>query len=511
MSGHLRLSNLTASNIAVDFISSDLIPAHANVSLGSATKPFKDLFVSSSTIHLGTVSLGESGGNLTSSAPMEIGTDTETTSKVTIGGTNNGITIGSTQIDSTGLKINDGSGGQTSIGADLFTRVETIAKEQASTQLTRNVDDFGYLVDYTVNVLDDSTSSNNVVKINNGNFELGKLFNSESTLGLNTFVTKTVTNNLYTFNADGTVELFTVTEQVNRLNKKLDDNAINITLNAADEKVLIPIETNTTIRDVFPLNILDVNKKAGRMKFKSDFDTIGSLYFTTAATKLSGICNLKNYVQVSDPQFISSFAGNDRSISLSKYEYIVDFISYYSLPILFEAQKEGDDLTTYEYYLSSLPLNRKDNTLYKTGFSGPEEEVFGQNISVGNTVSTSPFSSHSKTFYPAIRAMRWKNTYASTFTTLEATDYAGLKEKLNWESVDDIYTTYTTGTNTGENWILKLVELTYAYIKYGRPLKPLNAADTTSVQSIMTSITNDKTLINLNTTNMEITIKATAF
>lgn len=485
MSGHLTLSNLTASNIAADFISTNLIPANSNISLGSAEKPFKELFVSSSTIHIGAVSLSETGGTLISSEPIQ---------------------IGNTHIDSNGIKIVDDNGVQTTIGADLFIKVESIAKEQAST-LTRNVDDFGYLTEYTVNV---SASSNNITKINNGNFELGKLFNSENTLGLNTFVTKTVTNNLNTFAANGTVKLFTDTERDNRLNKKLDDNAINVELNA-EEKVLIPIETNTTMRDVFPLNILDPNKKAGRIKFKSDFDTIGTLYFTNNALKMSGICNLKNYVQVSDPQFFSSFVGNDRSISLSKYECIVDFISYYHLPILFEAQKKDDDLTTYEYYLSSLHLNRKINTLYVTGNTDPTEDVFGQNISVGNKITTSTYSSHSKTFYPAIRAIRWKNTYETTFTTLEATDYEILKEKLNWNDLNDIFIKYTTGTNTGENWILKLVELTFSYIKYGRPLKPLNPADTVSVLNIMTSITNNKNLIDLNTTNMEITIKATAF
>ena len=146
--------------------------------------------------------------------------------------------------------------------------------------------------------------------------------------------------------------------------------------------------------------------------------------------------------------------------------------------------------------------------MYNNSFETLVEKVFGQDINISNITKQS-YANHSKTFYPAIRAIKWKNTYATSFTNIENNDE--IKSKLKWTDIEDIYIKYTTGTNTGENWIIKLVEITFAYIKYGKPLKPLNSTEMIEVQNIMTKITDNKSLINLNVTNMEITIKKDAF
>ena len=312
MSGHLRLSNLSASNLVVDFVSSDLIPVNSNISLGSVDKPFKDLYISSSTIHMGDAILSEDNGIIISNGPIQVGTEINSNIRID---SNFGIVFGTTQLDNTGLKFNDGL---TVIDSNIFNKLEVIASDQ----LTRNSDDFGYITNYTLNISD---VTNDIVSINNGILELGRLFNKEDSLNLNTFIVKTVTNNFYPFINDGTVSLFDYNEQNHIRNKRLDD--INISVNLTEEQVIVPIKTNTTLRDVFPIDVLDMNKKMGRIKFKSDFDTIGSFYFTNDTSKMSGICNLKNFVQVSDPQFINSFVKNDQSINLSKYEYIVDCIT----------------------------------------------------------------------------------------------------------------------------------------------------------------------------------------
>lgn len=508
MSGQLSLSNLVTSNLSVDFINANLIPGNSNVSLGSEEKPFKDLFVSAGTIHVGTVSLSENDGVLATDAPMQFGSDE--TSRVTIG-TSTGITIGSTVINNTGLKFDDGAGGQTVVDNTIFTRIESIAKVQASTAVSKNSDDFGFLTDYVVSIANDSSGSNSISSINNGNFEVGKLFNTENSLNLNTFITATRTNHFYDFNAAGEVTLFTEAQKTNRLNKRLDNNAINIRLNNT-KQVLIPIETNTTIRDVFPLNILDVNKKDGRLKFKSDFDNIGSLYYVDQTDKLSGLCNLKNYVQLSDPQFASMYNLKDQAIPLSKSEYIVDFISYYNLPILFESQL-SENLSSYDYYISSLQANRVSNKVYRHEPTNPQLGSTQDDVTIAPIRDMSTVQGFNKSFYPAIRVIKWKNIYTPSFTKLEAESYEMLKSKLKWTTVDELYTKYTTGTNTGENWIEKLVELTFAYLKYGKPLKPLNADEKTSVQTILTSISNDatKSAIKLDKVLLEISIESSAF
>jgi len=508
MSGQLSLSNLVTSNLSVDFINTDLIPGNSNLSLGSLEKPFKELFVSAGTIHVGTVSLSDNQGFLSTDKPMRIGSNINT--RITIGA-NTGISIGSAVFNNTGLKFDDGAGGETIVDNTIFTKIENIAKLQASTAVTKNNDDFGFLTDYVLNISSNNSGSNSISSITNANFELGKLFNTSNSLNLNTFITATRTNNLYEFDSTGVVTLFTEAQKTNRLNKRLDNNAINIILTPT-KQVLIPIETNTTIRDVFPLNILDVNKKDGRLKFKSDFDNVGSLYYLDQSNKLSGLCNLKNYVQLSDPQFASMYNLKDQVIPLSKNEYIVDFISYYNLPILFESQL-SDNLSSYDYYISSLQANRVSNKVYRHEPTNPLLGSTQDNVTIAPIRDMSTVQGFNKSFYPAIRVIKWKNIYTPSFTKLEADSYEMLKTKLKWTNVAELYTKYTTGTNTGENWIQKLVELTFAYLKYGKPLKPLNAQEKTSVQTIMTSISNDatKSAIKLDTNLLEISIKSSAF
>jgi len=512
MSGRLSLSNLITSNLSVEYINSDLIPGNDTVSLGSSAKRFMDLWVSAGTIHVGEAALSERDGGLATDT-MQFG-DVDAISQVTIG-SSTGITIGSTGpktvFKSSGMTFEDAEGNETLVVDNtLLDKVEDIAKTQVSSQLTKNSDDFGFLKDYVVSIANKSWGSNCISSINNGNFAVGKLFNIDESLNLNTFITTTKTNHFYDFNTAGDVTLFSEVQKINRLNKRLDDNAINIKLDAT-EQVLIPIETNTTIRDVFPLNILDMNKKDGRLKFKSDFDNVGSLYYADQPEKLSGLCNLKNYVQLSDPQFASMYNIKDQSITLSKNEYVVDFISFYNLPILFESQLNSENLAVYDYFISSLPENRRINKVYKHDTNNSESTHKENNLEISSIKVKDVFN---KSFYPAIRVIKWKNIYAPSFTKFETDAYAThdtLITKLRWSTVDDIYTKYTTQTNTGENWIEKLVELTFAYLKYGRSLKPLITDEMLLVQTILTNISNNKSLLKLDTTLLEISIESSAF
>ena len=87
------------------------------------------------------------------------------------------------------------------------------------------------------------------------------------------------------------------------------------------------------------------------------------------------------------------------------------------------------------------------------------------------------------------------------------------KTALGWTNLidlKDIYTKYTP-TNTGENWISKLVEITYAYLKYGQPLKLLGTLDMTNVNAIISAIAGNASLLEYDTTDVAIRIKKNAF
>ena len=524
--GQFTLSNLIATNIEVDTIGKTIIPLHSNVNLGSVDRPFKDVFVSSSTIHIGSnLELKadvDSDGN-TFFAPnraMKLKGSVETDDIII--DPNQGFKLGKTTIKKTGLEIENNNGETVVVDDTLFTtvdsRINTLAKNIAVDNSTKS--DFGYLVDYKLEL--DGTSSNNITRVRNGNFELGKLFDKTDSLGLNTLIISEIPNDLPTFDNTGSVKLYNDNQKVNRVNLKLNDNAINTDLNT-DDQYIIPIETNTNLHDIFPVNIFDMNKNAGRIKFKSDFDNTGSLYYSIDSEKISGLQSLKNYVQVSHPQFYAQNANQTDAFSLTPYETVVDFISYYQLPLLFENQKTvNDNNSKYEYYSSTDIENRLDNKVFQLegNSSYPSENVYDKDIEIESTgIKLEPIPTNIYSVYPAIRVIKWKNTYSPTFTRLTNVDYTEtFATALGWgwnnskPTTSDVYAKYIN-SNTGENWIRKLVEITFAYLKYGQPLKLLNSIDNASINEILTDIENNKSLINIrcDSTDISITIKKDAF
>lgn len=523
-SGHFTLSNLEAQNIEVDTISQTILPLHENVNLGSLEQPFKEIFVSANTLHLGTdVSLGaetDADGNyyFAPSKAMKLKGTADGATDIIID-PNDGFTMGDTKIRTTGLQFKGDDGEDVLIDKNLFTtvdeRVSKIAKDIGISTSTKS--DFGYLIDYKLRIDEDTM---NVTSLENGNFELGRVFDKTDSLGLNTLIIEPFANKLPTFDAVGNVTLYAESDKKNVRNSRLNENAIKVTFdnNIIDNRYIVPIETHTNLRDIFPVDIFDMNKFEGRVKFKADFDSTGSLYYSDDGTTFSGLHALKNYVQVSSPTLYGQNAnGVSAAFVLAPYENVVEFISYYQLPLLFENQKTfTTNHTNYEYYSSSLVSNRIDNKVFiREGGSGSASE----NVYGNNTTITSPQlnlkTNLNKSLYPAIRIIKWKNTYNPTFTRVTSPDMdiAEFTNALGWTSLTDIYTKYTTSTNTGENWISKLVEITYAYLKYGQPVKSLGTVDMTDVNAIISAIAGNNSLLEFqnDTTDVAIRIKKDAF
>lgn len=498
-SGHFTLSNLTAQNIEVDTIGKTILPLHNNVNLGSFTNPFKEIFVAPNTLHLGSnVSLGvEVESNVhyfTPSTGMKLKSRDIGVDDIIIDPTA-GLSMGNTRIKADGRVEFKGADGQEDVVIDnsIFTtidqRASAIATDIGISTSTKS--DFGYLIDYKLRV-DESTK--NVIAIENANFELGRTFDKSDSLGLNTLVIKEFPNKLPSFDSQGAITLYTTADTKNVRNVRLNENAIKLTFddNYIDNRYIVPIETNTNLRDIFPVDIFDMNKFEGRVKFKADFDSIGSLYYSDDGVKFSGLQALKNYVQVSAPVFYGqNINGGSSAYPLIPYENVVDFLSYYQFPLLFENQKTfTDDHINYEYFSSSLVSNRLNNNVFvrEGGVGNMFESVYGVDV----TISSSQLNlktNLSKSLYPAIRVIKWKNTYNATFTRVTSVDMdiAEFNAALGWTSLVDIYNKYIS-TNTGENWIRKLVEITYAYLKYGQPLKLLGTVDMTNVNAILSTI-----------------------
>tara|TARA_B100001564_G_C20640637_1_gene671951 strand:- start:143 stop:1900 length:1758 start_codon:yes stop_codon:yes gene_type:complete len=332
--------------------------------------------------------------------------------------------------------------------------------------------EYGYLVNYDLFL----NEGNSVQSINNADFFIGVGFDLSPPTKV---ILKNIESPLFSMNNDGSTNLITQEDLDGPSNVDIFGGGIHVTM-SSDYVHVIPVHAETNIRDAFPVNILDVTTNEGSRKFKSDFDNIGSLLYSRDGIAFSGMNALSGYVQLSDPNFHAQTANRDEAISLRRNEVIVDFIAYYHLPILFENVRNESDIGQYNFYQSSLIENRLDNMVYKvlSGEPASENGVELQNIVLGN---------YNVSFYPHIRVIKWKNEYDPSFNFIGTGDVNdSLMTGLGWGNPMQSSTIVTKYLNTenGTDWIHKLVELTYAYLKYGKPLRTLNPADIVDVESI---------------------------
>ena len=531
MSGTFNLDKVVADTVEFNTLGKTILPANSNVSLGASYAPFKELYISGNTINLGGVSLkGSSNENGMVFAPegaieLDPGASGE---KITIDPSGEGIKFGTDMsIGKTHMTVGQGSNA-VQIGSNIFDQMTDIAGEQARVTFdaTSTAGDFGFLLDYELSFNPDN---NMITTIGGANFEVGKKMNKKDSMGLNTFVIKDVDNPLFELHANGVSRIVTEGEKNSKKNEKIEGNKIKVAL-GSDDKHLIPIEQHVNFRDMFPFNVLDVHRREGAAKFKADFDNVGQFLYSEDGTTFSGMNALNQYVQLSHPdlhaQHGSTFGVQPLTIKLNEYESVVEFISYYHLPLLFENQSETNtDFKSFEYYSSSLISNRLDNKVYKSSGAAPISEIvngtsvimYGVNLNTYFT-KTADGLVHKK-FYPTIRVIKYKNTYDAVFSKVGTDDYAGdFLTALGWGSPAvsnaTVLAKYTTGTKMGENWMRKLTEITYAYLKHGKPLKLLNTADSLEVVEVYNKVLSDPNRyleINEASTELSVEIRKAAF
>ena len=341
--------------------------------------------------------------------------------------------------------------------------------------------EYGYLVNYGLVLHTD----NSVQMIRNADFFIGVGFDLSPPTNV---IIKAIDAPLFGMSNDGSYSLL-VQEDINGpSNIGLFGGSISIDMTNDNSLHVIPVHTATTIRDAFPVNILDLTTHEGSRKFKSDFDNVGSLLYSRDGRTFSGMNALCGFVQLSDPNLHAQAVSRDESIFLRRNEIIVDFIAYYHLPLLFEHVKDHNELVQYDYYMSSLVENRLDDKVYKV-LSGQSsiEIVNYEQVEIQNTV----LGNYNISFYPHVRVIKWKNEYDPTFNFVGIQDVSeSFSTALGWGNPFNTATIINKyiNTNNGSNWIHKLTELTFAYLKYGKPLKTLNVADMLVVDSICSLI-----------------------
>ena len=359
--------------------------------------------------------------------------------------------------------------------------------------------EYGYLVNYGL-VLNEN--DNSAQRITNSDFFIGVGFDLSPPTKV---IIKNIATPLFGMNHDGSVNLIAQNDINGPSNVDLFGGSINIDMDPTEAQHVIPLHDETNLRDAFPVNILDVTTHEGARKFKSDFDNVGSLLYSRDGIVFSGINALCGYVQLSDKNFHAQAVSREDGIFLRRNEIIVDFIAYYHLPILFENVKAEEDMGQYDFYLSSLVSNRLDDMAYRvqTGQTSIENEITLENTSLGN---------FNVSFYPHIRVIKWKNEYDPSFNYIGNQDISDdFMTALGWGNPMDISTIVAKylNTNNGSDWIRKLVELTFAHLKHGKPLKTLNVPDMLVVDSIYALVTtsNFASYFQLETLQTEMTFK----
>tara|TARA_B100000405_G_scaffold300395_1_gene260047 strand:+ start:2732 stop:4342 length:1611 start_codon:yes stop_codon:yes gene_type:complete len=523
MSGTFNLNHLVTATAEIDSITKTLLPGNPDVSLGASYAPFKELWVSGNTINLGGVALkGTSNVNdgFVFQPEGALKLDNGGSESLTLNA-GDGISFGSNMsIGKTYMTVGSGSNAAV-IGSNIYDRMTEISAEQARVQFdaTSTAGDYGFLLDYELSF----NSNNTIATIGGGNFEIGKKMNKKESLGLNTFVIKEVDNPLFQLSSDGSSAIVVEAEKLNKKNQPVDGNYIKVALGSIDtDKHLIPIERHVNFRDMFPFNVLDPHRQEGAAKFKADFDNVGQFLYTDDGSKFSGLNALNGYVQLSHPDMNSqhgtTFGVAPLTIKLNEYESVVEFISYSHLPLLFENQyNTNTDLQSFEYYSSSEVNNRLDNRVYKSQGAAPiSEQVNGETVTLYGlnlNIQYESGTNRMKKFYPTIRVIKWKNTYEAVFTRIGTSDFGGdFLTALGWGdptiNKSTIVTKYISGTKMGENWIMKLSELTYAYLKYGKPLKTLNSVSLSEVTTVYDKIVADPNrYIGLNEEEDELSIE----
>lgn len=488
MSGSFTAANINIQNIHVENLNTSnvgtsLIPSSTDVDLGRFDKPWKDLFVSSESIKYVS---SEADSKVVSTSTINVG---ETEYIISADATSFGTTeTTKTKIDGASIKfIEDGIATTDVLDKDWKTTTVEIAKAETAELVSKRRDANSFVynckLEYATNssgeyILNDSKEYY-PTRVLSGVVELGSdipfIQRTENTANKNlNDNSKCITHNFFNNNLPEIVPIGLSHEfnlSISSLNK------INLTEFKHDflddKQYIIPLDRNIKFKNLIPLTIFDINKKAGYMKFKNDLE------YSIDLMK-NGIKSLTGYVSLIHPM-LSGF--NILSSSLPSNSMVVEAIIYYDNPILSPMDPyriEPNEIHYYRFLFHTDVTDRKNKKYYEktssVGFSQPT-----------NTDSTD-FP------YPSITIKLWENNRFSGLTTEQhLTSFSDiLKAYIKWYdsssktlTVDKVIAHFNDKSNSivSNNWLFILLKLTYAFIKYGEATHELNTTEETNLKS----------------------------
>ena len=421
------MSELTVTDFTATRLNSNLVPySNDTLSLGSPTHRFKDFYLSGNTVYIGNSTLSSTTINETEALQLSSGLKVNTV-----------FFPDGTSIDTNFTESSEGGslgdfdsiiGGQASTGPTFkLVGKYNFGVNHSQSDITKKYTWKIINIDNTVS--GGTQSSNNLIipDPNTGLLSLSYLINN--------FTTYQVSSAAHT---------------------NIDIPFINFDQGTSlSENVVISPYEPASANDLSPLRNYDPSSTKFKNKFKADFDFYhNNRRYNNPDSRpsselwgyYSGEVNLHAY---------TNFNNSGLHVDGSKH-YIMEYIQYYSVPFF----KYLDDNNKYIHYIPGSTANRLTG-YYRRRTSDLQVEL------VSNETAY-PFN-----LFPKIVYKSWDNSVNDTEFQISFYD-----NRLSWTS-DNSDPANNTATKTqviakfsnigGTNWMRKLLEMTYSYIKYGNP------------------------------------------
>lgn len=478
MSGSFTAANIDVENLNTSNVGTSLIPSSTGIDLGRVDKPWKDLFVSSESVKFVS---SEADSKIVSTSTKNVG---ETEYIISADATSFGTSTSSKMtIDSSSIKfIEDGV---TADILDKFWKTSTIeiAKAETAELVSKRKDNNSFVYNCKLEYARDSMGNYELndskkyypIKVLSGEVELGSdipfiqraenIANGNLDDNLKCAVHNFLNNNLPEIvNLGLSYEFKLSASSFNKISlSEFKHDYLN------DKHYIIPLDKNIKFKNLIPVTIFDINKKAGYIKFKNDLEYSSSLM-------KNGIKSLTGYVSLIHPM-LSGF--NILSSSLPSNSMVVESIIYYDNPIL-STPLLSIDIHYYRYLFYTNITDRKNKKFYEK----PSSSGFIQTIN--NDSTDFP--------YPSITIQLWENNrFAGLVSEQTLTSFSDtFKSYIKWYdsssktlTVDKVITHFNDKSNSivTNNWLFILLKLTYAFIKYGEATYELNTTEETNLIS----------------------------
>lgn len=488
MSGSFTAANINIQNIHVENLNTsnvetNLIPSTNTLNLGRIDKPWKDLFVSSDSIKYVS---SEADSKVVTTSTINVD---ETEYIISADTTSFGTTASAkTKIDGSSIKfIEDGVASIDVLDKDWKTTTVEIAKAETAELVSKRRDANSYVYNCKLEYATNSSSEYILnaskeyypTKVMSGEVELGSdipfVQRAENTANRN------LNDNskciMHTFLNNNLPEIVNVGLR-HEFNLSISSfNKINLSEfkhdYIEDKHYIIPLDKNIKFKNLIPVTIFDINKKAGYMKFKNDLEYSSDLM-------KNGIKSLTGYASLIHPM-LSGF--NILSSSIASNSMVVEAIIYYDNPILSPMDPyriEPNEIHYYRFLFHTDITNRKNKKYYQ------KTDSLGFSQSTNNDSTDFP--------YPSITIFLWENNRFSGLTSDQhLTSYSdAFKAYIKWYdsssktlTVEKVIAHFNDKSNSivNNNWLFILLKLTYAFIKYGEATYELNTTEESNLIS----------------------------